>query len=79
MVRAVLAQAECPAPVKLVHAGRSKAARAAPVAALYEQGRVTHCGSFTALEEELMALAARGRGPPAAPTAPTRWSGRSPT
>jgi phage terminase large subunit-like protein len=23
---------------------------------LYEQGRVTHCGAFTALEEELLAL-----------------------
>ena len=41
MVRAVLAQAGAAAPVKLVHAARSKAARAAPVAALYEQGRVT--------------------------------------
>ena len=34
--------------------------RAEPVAAMYEQGRVTHCGapgnSFVALEEELLAL-----------------------
>ena len=30
--------------------------RAEPVAALYEQGRVTHCGLFRALEEEMMAL-----------------------
>ncbi len=58
MVRAVLSQAGVPAPVKLVHAARSKAARAAPVAALYEQGRVTHCGAFPALEEELMGLGA---------------------
>lgn len=58
MVRGVLAQAGVAAPVKLVHAARSKAARAAPVAALYEQGRVTHCGAFPALEEELMALGA---------------------
>ncbi len=58
MVRAVLAQAGVTAPVKLVHAARSKAARAAPVAALYEQGRVTHCGAFPALEEELMGLGA---------------------
>lgn len=56
MVRSVLAQAGCETPIKLVHASRAKAARAEPVAALYEQGRVVHCGAFTALEEELMAL-----------------------
>jgi phage terminase large subunit-like protein len=33
------------------------------VAALYEQGRVVHCGAFPALEEELMALgSAEGGG-----------------
>ena len=58
MVRAVLAMAGCDAPVKLVHASRAKRARAEPVAALYEQGRITHCGAFPALEEELMALGA---------------------
>jgi phage terminase large subunit-like protein len=56
MVRSVLAQADCAAPVKMVHASRSKAARAEPVALLYEQGRVVHCGDFPALEEEMLAL-----------------------
>lgn len=56
MVRTVLAAAEPPCPVRLVHARLGKRARAEPVAALYEQGRVTHCGSFSLLEEELMAL-----------------------
>ncbi|WP_442861113.1 phage terminase large subunit family protein, partial [Caulobacter sp. HMWF025] len=56
MVRAVLAQADPPCPVKLVRATQGKRARAEPVAALYEQGRVIHCGAFAALEEELMAL-----------------------
>ena len=56
MVRAVLAQAEPPCPVKLVKASLGKRARAEPVAALYEQGRVVHCDAFPALEEELMAL-----------------------
>ncbi len=56
MVRSVLAHADCPVPIKLVHASRGKVARAEPVAALYEQGRVLHCGAFPALEEELMAL-----------------------
>jgi phage terminase large subunit-like protein len=30
--------------------------RAEPVAALYEQGRVRHAGSFAALEDEMCAL-----------------------
>jgi phage terminase large subunit-like protein len=63
MVRAVLASARARTPVKLVRASRGKRARAEPVAALYEQGRVTHCGAFAALEEELTALgAAEGDG-----------------
>lgn len=36
-----------------VHASRGKQARAEPVAALYEQGRVHHVGVFSALEDEL--------------------------
>jgi len=56
MVRAVLAQAGAPCEVRLVHASRGKRARAEPIAALYEQGRVTHCGAFVQLEEELLAL-----------------------
>ena len=60
MVRATLAQAGAPCAVRLVRASRGKRARAEPIAALYEQGRVTHCGapghSFGALEEELLAL-----------------------
>ena len=50
-------------PIRLVHARYGKRARAEPVAALYEQGRVIHCGAFAALEEELMAMGlADGRG-----------------
>ncbi len=56
MVRTVLQVAEPPCPVKLVHATRAKRARAEPIAALYEQGRITHCGTFPRLEEELLAL-----------------------
>ena len=62
MVRTLLGQADCPAQVKLVHASRSKKARAEPVAALYEQGRVVHCGAFPALEEEMMALGGEAAG-----------------
>ncbi|HTT78944.1 MAG TPA: terminase family protein [Stellaceae bacterium] len=42
---------------RAVHAARGKAARAEPVAALYEQGRVHHIGAFPALEDQMCALA----------------------
>jgi len=67
MVRAVLATAGVDVPIRLVTAAVGKRARAEPVAALYEQGRVAHVGAFPALEEELCALGseegARGRSP----------------
>lgn len=40
-------------PVTLIHASRGKQARAEPVAALYEQGRVRHVGALPDLEDEL--------------------------
>jgi len=46
-----------------VHAGKSKHARAVPVAALYEQKRIVHAGAFALLEEELMSLAPDSDGP----------------
>jgi phage terminase large subunit-like protein len=39
--------------VRLIHASRGKQARAEPVAALYEQGKVHHVGFFPQLEDEL--------------------------
>jgi predicted phage terminase large subunit-like protein len=39
-----------------VHAARGKVARAEPVAALYEQGRVHHLGAFPALEDQMCAF-----------------------
>jgi len=62
MVRTLIAQVGGEVPIKLVHATRSKKARAEPVAALYEQGRVVHCGAFPALEEELMAMGSEHQG-----------------
>ena len=53
MVRAVLAQAGAHLPIRLVHASRGKLARAAPAAALYEQGRVHHIGAFAELEDQM--------------------------
>lgn len=56
MVETVLAMAQCSAAVKPVRAGVSKAARAEPVAVLYEQGRVVHAASVPQLEAELLAF-----------------------
>ena len=60
MVESVLRAADCTMPVKLVHASRGKSARAEPVAALYETGRVRHAGLFARLEDQLCGLMAGG-------------------
>lgn len=56
LVGLVLRSAGCSAPLRLVRASRGKAARAEPVAALYEQGRVHHTGGLPRLEDELCGL-----------------------
>ncbi len=53
MVREVIGSVDASVPVKAVHATKSKRRRAEPVALLYEQGRVHHCGVFPELEDEL--------------------------
>lgn len=60
MVESVLRAAEEKMPVKLVHASRGKSARAEPVAALYEAGRVAHRGAFPELEDQMCGLLAGG-------------------
>jgi len=60
MVESVLRAANQALPVKLVHATRGKVARAEPVAALYEAGRVRHCGVFAKLEDQLCGLLTGG-------------------
>jgi hypothetical protein len=52
MVRAVVHSADRNAPFKEVTASRGKVARAEPVSALYEQGRIFHAGTFATLEEQ---------------------------
>ncbi len=61
MVESVLRAADIRLPVRLVHASRGKVARAEPVAALYEAGRVAHAGAFPALEDEMCGMVAGGR------------------
>ncbi|MDY0039815.1 MAG: hypothetical protein RBS57_05840 [Desulforhabdus sp.] len=53
MVELVLRQVDPDVPVTLVSASRDKHTRAEPIAALYEQGRIHHVGSFSALEDEM--------------------------
>jgi phage terminase large subunit-like protein len=61
MVRSVLdAAAVARLPVRLVHASRGKAARAEPVALLYERGRIRHLRAFPELEDQLCGLKAGG-------------------
>ncbi|MCW1401212.1 terminase family protein [Novosphingobium sp. MW5] len=69
MVESVLRAAEIALPLRLVHASRGKSARAEPVAALYEAGRVRHAGTFPALEDELCGLLTGGtyQGPGRSP------------
>ena len=60
MVASVLRAADIALPLRLVHASKGKVARAEPVAALYEAGRVRHAGTFPQLEDELCGLIAGG-------------------
>lgn len=53
MVETVLRTADKSLPVKLVNASRGKIVRAEPIAALYEQGKVHHVGSWSELEEQM--------------------------
>ncbi|MEP9400377.1 terminase family protein [Sphingomonas sp. VNH70] len=60
MVESVLRAADAVLPLRLVHASRGKAARAEPVALLYQGGRAFHAGRFPALEDELCGLIGGG-------------------
>lgn len=53
MVEQVLREVDPDLSFRSVHATRGKQARAEPVAALYEQGRVSHVGGFPELEDEM--------------------------
>ncbi|MGJ8537609.1 MAG: DNA-packaging protein [Parasphingopyxis sp.] len=60
MVRSVLQAAGYSLPLRLIHASRGKTARAEPVAALYEAGRISHAGIFPALEDEMAGMTIGG-------------------
>jgi phage terminase large subunit-like protein len=60
MVESNIRTARPNAPVKLITASRGKTQRAEPVAALYEQNKVTHHGSFPDLEDQMCNFSASG-------------------
>ena len=60
MVESVIRTADRRANVKLVTASRGKAVRAEPIAALYEQGRVTHAPALDLLEDQMMQMTLTG-------------------
>lgn len=60
MVSAVIRSVDRSVSFKEVVASRGKTVRAEPVAALYEQGRVSHAGLFDELETQMMAFTAGG-------------------
>ncbi|MBL9059503.1 MAG: DNA-packaging protein [Mangrovicoccus sp.] len=67
LVEAVVRQVDPMVPFRAVRASRGKAARAEPVAALYEQGRVKHVRGLGTLEEQMCQMTVRGfegRGSP---------------
>ena len=67
LVESVIRQVDPLIPFRAVRASRGKAARAEPVAALYEQGRVAHMRDLGALEDQMCRMTARGfegRGSP---------------
>jgi len=67
LVEQVIRQVDPLVPFRKVHASRGKAARAEPVAALYEQGRVHHLRGLGTLEDQMCAMTNRGyegRGSP---------------
>jgi predicted phage terminase large subunit-like protein len=67
MVESVIRTADRNVPVKLVTASRGKAVRAEPIAALYEQGRVTHARGLDLLEDQMMQFTLTGYVGPGSP------------
>jgi phage terminase large subunit-like protein len=63
MVISTIGTVDPKAAVKAVSASRGKLVRAEPVAALYEQGKVSHVGAYPALEDEMTGYDGTGPSP----------------
>jgi phage terminase large subunit-like protein len=67
LVSTLIRQIDASVPFRAVRASQGKMARAEPVAALYEQGRVRHRAQFAELEDQMAAMTVsgyQGRGSP---------------
>ncbi|MGB3271813.1 MAG: terminase family protein [Xanthobacteraceae bacterium] len=53
MVETTLRMVDASVPYRAVHASRGKVTRAEPISALYEQGKIHHVGTFSALEDQM--------------------------
>lgn len=60
MVEQVLRSERPTLPITTVHASRGKVTRAEPIAALYEQGRVSHVGTHADLEDQMVLFTPNG-------------------
>ncbi len=67
LVETIMRQVDPMVNYRGVRAARGKAARAEPVAALYEQGRVAHLGLLPDLEDEMCRMTIRGYDAPGSP------------
>ncbi len=67
LVETVIRQVDAAVPVRAVRAMRGKFLRAEPVAALYEQGRVSHVGALPELEDEMCDFGPDGSSAGASP------------
>ena len=60
MVQQVIQSIRSTIKVKMVRATRGKVVRAEPISALYEQGRISHVGTFPLLEDQMMQFTTSG-------------------
>ncbi|MEL7346003.1 MAG: terminase family protein [Pseudomonadota bacterium] len=67
MVENLIRQKDALVPYRSVHARKGKTVRAEPVAALYEQGRVTHVSGLLDLEREMALMSRTGFQGPGSP------------
>lgn len=60
MVASTLRSVRLDVPIKEVRASRGKHVRAEPIAALYEQGRIVHVGTWSELEDQMCQMTVEG-------------------
>jgi predicted phage terminase large subunit-like protein len=60
VIKTAAAAAKLRVPFKEVKASRGKVVRAEPIAALYDDGKIHHCGTFQMLEDEMVSFTTNG-------------------